>query len=202
MKKRITAFLILISLIHVSIHAQQKKEKSFFGDIFKTKNASIYTNIELSGGFNSDSKTNCPIAKLKIDIAEGVFSNLSIQSSASVSAGYSKGDDIYILGVSIPDLSFGYYFSNFLVYGGGSFYQCWYFINENTNYESFLVSTHCYGYTLHAGISYAINDYISLFSEYTFAPHNWMMTTGHSDMEWIYSNQFTAGVSFSVPWSL
>lgn len=198
-RKILSIFLIVFTL--GTIHSQQKTKKNSFFNFLNSKNASIYSNIELSGGYNSDSILNCPIARLKIDIAEGIFSNFSIQSSASVTIGRSN-DDIYRVGLSIPDISFGYYFSKFLIYAGGSFYQCWYFLNETSTYEDFLVSTHSYGYTLHGGLSFSINDYLSFFTDYTFAPHNWMQTTGHTSVEWIYSNQVTAGICFSIPWNL
>ena len=205
MKRKILIFLLIFFTLNAIFSQQnsQKKspQKNNFFNLLNLKKASIYSNIELSGGYNSDSIMNCPVAKLKIDIAEGIFSNFSIQSSASVTISRSS-DEIYCVGLSIPDISFGYYFSKFLVYIGGSFYQCWYFLHESSTYEDFLISTHCYGYTLHGGLSVSLNDYISFFADYTFAPHNWIQTTGHSDIDWVYSNQIGAGICLSIPWSI
>lgn len=198
--KSVLIFLMLTLVLFSASARQKDKRRPPF--IFKAKQAAIYTDIELSGGYEFSAERNFPFAKIKLIPAEGLFGNFSLSSSAALSVGYSSDDSIVSLGLCVPDICFGYKIYNFLPYIGGGFYQNWYFTNERSNNVSFTTTIHSYGYSIYTGINYSLNDYISIFSEYEIHPHTWMVTTGNSDIKWIYPQQLSAGISVNLPWRL
>lgn len=169
--------------------------------LFADKETAVYTNIGLSGGYSSDQERSSPQAKLKIDIAEGVFAKFSLASSLAVSISNYADDGMKKLSLSLPNFNFGYYIWNFMVYAGGGFYQCWYFKEETTNFIRTTEIVHSYGYELNAGLDYSINDYISVFFEYSFTPHRWILTT-NTETQWLYPSDFNIGVNFAIPWKI
>lgn len=205
--KSILIFLML-TFVLFSANARQKKvagpkeDKKHPPLLFKTRQAALYTDIELSGGYEFSAERNFPFAKIKLIPAEGVFGSFSLSSSAALSVGYSSDDSIVSLGLCVPDICFGYKIYNFLPYFGGGFYQNWYFANERSNNVGFTTTIHSYGYSIYAGLNYSVNDYISIFSEYEIHPHTWMVTTGNSDIEWIFPQQISTGISLNLPWRL
>ena len=199
--KSVLIFLML-TLVLFSASARPKKGKGPNRMFFDAKKAALYTDFELSGGYESSSERSFPVVKLKAVIAEGVFGNFSVSSSAALAYGYCSGDSLYSLGLCVPDICFGYKFKNLLPYAGGGFYQNWYIAKEESNGVSFTTTIHSYGYSLYTGLNYSLTEYFGLFAEYEIHPHTWMVTTGNSDIEWIYPQQFTAGISVNIPWSL
>ena len=198
--KSVLIFLLL-TLVLFSAGARQKKggpDRVFFD----AKKAALYTDFELSGGYESSAERSFPVVKFKAIIAEGVFGNFSVSSSAALSYGYSSDDSLYSLGLCVPDICFGYKFKNLLPYIGGGFYQNWYIAKEESNNVSFTTTIHSYGYSIYSGLNYSLTEYLSIFAEYELHPHTWMVTTGNSDIKWIYPQQFSAGISISIPWSL
>ncbi|MCR5495384.1 MAG: hypothetical protein K6F15_07060 [Treponema sp.] len=205
MKTKILIFFLSI-LISSNIFSQdlppeEKKPKENFS-LFKDKETALYTNINLSGGFSNEDGSIYPQAKLKIDIAEGVFAKFSLASSASISFKNMSDEGIKKLSLSIPNFIFGYYIWNFEIFAGAGFYQCWYFKEETSNYISILETVHSYGYEINAGLNYSITPLISVFFEYSLTPHRWILKTNDGEVDWIYPNDFNLGVSFSIPWKI
>ena len=180
------------------MNAQEKE----FRPPFRERPASVYTNIRLSGGYSMDSQHDFPYAKLKLEAAEGIFSNVSISSAVAVTAGYSSSASMNAITLAVPNIDIGYYFGRLKIFGGASLFQAWYFANEESAGVEFQTMVHSYGYLLEAGASFSINDYVGFFTEYSFAPHPWIVTPGNRHDEWLYPHRMDAGVEISIPWKL
>ncbi len=177
----------------------------------------LQANFTLAGGFNFTQFKNYPLVKLDVDIVEAWFGRLGVSSVIGATFGFEpKDSSVLISQLTSPCILFSWDFGLGLYAGAGiGMTTSWHYFKQQTETESVSLSgtnvarrtekiaatttLRSYGISVPVKVRFALNRYVSIYSEYTFSAYPWISVSAAKSPDWILANTMTAGISASIP---
>lgn len=196
---------ILLFFLCTSLYSQSQNDDSQKKEY---REHPLYTNYELSAGYNLDPKftSNYFQGKIIVDLAEGWFKRFGFSSAIGGDIGYSKNDgnsSSLIATLYAPGFGFSYCILPKLIVSVDVFFtQTWYKTKETNNTNTVNSLVYSNGLAVPVKMRFYFTDFIAASASVNCMFHPWIPIqneSGKNTTIYDFVTQMNIGVTFSIP---